>query len=67
MTRETIIAFLAEDLDRTKEEIDTTLKSLYKQYNDKCCQELVEDAFDDHTIVEYRACRLFLQYLCLGE
>jgi hypothetical protein len=67
VNREHFINFIAQHIPTDKAHIEQILKDYYRLYNSKCCQELVQEALDEHELIEYRACRSLFEYILLGE
>jgi hypothetical protein len=67
MNREKLIHFLSVKFSTTHDNINLILKEFYDNNKNRCCQELVEEALEEYELVEYRACRVLIEYLFLGE
>jgi hypothetical protein len=67
MTRKLLICKLSEYLNKNESEIQDILKRIYEEYKVNCCLNLVEEAFDNCDLIEYRACRVFFEYLMKGD
>ena len=66
MTRDNIINFLSKRLDISKTEINQVLKECYDEYKSSK-ENFVEEALEDYSLGQFRACKDLIKYLFVGE